>query len=58
MTAPGLVPVAGMEDVLADPASARLLEGRLERGEVTPDELRAILRGEHNARPNSEQPRG
>lgn len=44
-----MVPVRGAEDVQADPATAQLLERRLADGEITADELRAILRGEHNA---------
>lgn len=48
--APAMVPVRGAEDITADPATAACIEGRLGRGEVTPDELRDIIAGKHNAR--------
>lgn len=48
--APVSVPVRGAEDITADPATAACIEGRLDRGEVTPHELRDIIAGKHNAR--------
>ena len=41
--ADGLVPVPGVDDVFGDPATAALLAGRLQRGEITAGKLRAML---------------
>lgn len=40
-----LVPVPGVDDVLADPAAAATIAGRVDRGEATADEIRDALAG-------------